>query len=386
MFRIKIKHSFIDDWLAFAVAVQSPLIILQQILVDILGMEAESTTIYRVMLTAFPMVIAIYWGFKRNKRLFLITYSFSILLFLYTIVFFPQNYKYLVSEAVRFTLPVILPSCLCLICLRDIRSFEKVLYYISWITFYMSIFYVMNIVLGLAHFSKYNMSFSYGLLLPMVSLYSSRNKYAVIGSVLMLIFVLALGSRGAAVAFVLYIFVDIILFHKRYIPLIVLLVMSTIVSIPLFLNYLDDLGISSRTLILLMNGELNQDSGRSEVYELVLTPLLQNPIMGLGLWGDRYYINGYYCHNIILEILLNFGFIIGPLLIIAFVFKFIVVYMRVDNESKQMLLKYFISCILPLFLSNSYLIAPSFGVFMGVFCSIEKQKIALPMYLCKDKQ
>ena len=73
---VKISSKFVDDWLAFAVAIQSPLIILQQILVDILGMEIESTTIYRVLLTAFPMTIAIALGFNRNKRLFLATYKF----------------------------------------------------------------------------------------------------------------------------------------------------------------------------------------------------------------------------------------------------------------------------------------------------------------------
>ena len=373
MFRLKIKHSFVDNWLAFAVAIQSPLIILQQILADILGMEVESTTIYRVMLTAVPMVIAIVLGFNRNKRLFLVTYIFSVLLLFYTIVVFPQNYEYIVSEAIRFTLPVIIPSCLCLICLSDIHIFEKVLYYISWLTFYMAVYYVLNIILGIVPFSGYNMSFSYGLLLPMVSLYSHRNKYSVLASFLLFIFVVAIGSRGAAVVFALYIFMDIVLFNKKYIPLIALLVLGIIVSIPIFLNYLDELGVSSRTLMLLLSGEINQDSGRSEVYELVLTPLLQNPILGLGLWGDRYYIDGFYCHNIILEILLNFGLIIGPLIIIVFVYKFIVTYIRSSSASKQILLKYFISCILPLFLSNSYLIAPIFGISMGIFYAIKVQ-------------
>lgn len=373
MFRLSLKRGDIDYCLAFAVAIQSPLIILQQILVDILGMEAEATTIYRVILTAFPMAIAIVLGFNRNKRLFLITYSFSLILLLYNIVVFPQNSEYIVSEATRFTLPVIIPSCLCLICLRDIQIFEKILYYISWLTFSMAFFYVLNLLLGIVPFSSYNMSFSYALLLPMVSLYSHRNKFPVLASFLLFIIVVAIGSRGAAVVFVLYVFMDVILFNKKYIPLIALLVFGAIVSIPVFLNYLDEFGISSRTLMLLLNGEINQDSGRSDVYDLVLTPLIQNPIIGLGLWGDRYYINGFYCHNIILEICLNFGLILGPLIIITFVYKFIVTYMRSCNVSKQILLKYLISCILPLFLSNSYLIAPSFGIFMGVLYSVNHQ-------------
>ena len=148
MSQIKIKTSFIDYWLAFAVSIQSPLIILQQILVDILGMEIESTTKYRVILTAFPMLVAIILGFYRNKRLFLITYSFSFIILLYNFCLFPQNNEYIISEAIRFTLPVVIPSCLCLICLRDICFFEKVLYYISWLTFCLAIFYALNFLLG----------------------------------------------------------------------------------------------------------------------------------------------------------------------------------------------------------------------------------------------
>ena len=367
---IKISNKLVDNCIAFAIAIQSPLILLQQVLIDILGMNAEETTKYRVLLTAMPMSLAIILGFNRNKKLFVYTYFFIFILLLYNIVLFPQNQEFLFSEVIRFTLPVVIPSCLCFLCLSNIYIFEKVLYYVSWLTFVMAVYYVLNLIGGKVMFGGYNMSFSYGLLLPMMALYSHKTRYSVFASLLLLLFVIALGSRGAAVAFFLYIILDIFLFNKKYVPLIIAIIIFAISLIPLFLNYLDDIGISSRTLMLLLNGDFEHDSGRSEVYELVIIPLMENPLMGLGLWGDRYYIDGSYCHNIILEICLNFGLILGPLLILYFVIQFLVIYYHLYKEYRMLLLKYLLACILPLLFSNSYLISPNFGIFIGIFMSI----------------
>ena len=372
---VKIPNKIIDICIAFAVAIQSPLILLQQVMVDIVGMNAEETTKYRVFLTAIPMIVAIILGYNRNKRIFIITYSFFLILLLYNLVVFPLNSEYILYEAVRFTLPVVIPSCLCLLCLSDMRVFEDVLYYISWITFCLAIYYVLGVTFGGIMFNGYNMSFSYGLLLPMISLYSRKNSYSVIASMLLFIFVIALGSRGAAVFFSLYVIVDIILFNRKFLILIIIAIVSIILLIPLFINKLDEFGISSRTLMLLLSGDFNQDSGRSEIFDLVINPLMKNPIMGIGLWGDRYYIDGFYCHNIILEICLNFGMFLGPLLILYVVVFFLKVYFHSSTENKMILLKYFIACVLPLMLSSSYLVAPNFGIFVGIIYSIKKYNL-----------
>lgn len=385
---IRISTKIVDICIAFAVAIQSPLILLQQVLVDIVGMNAEETTKYRVVLTAIPMIIAIILGYNRKKKIFIIIYSLFLILLLYNIVVFPQNSEYLLYEAVRFTLPVVIPSCLCLLCLSDMQVFEDVLYYISWITFCLALYYVLGITFGGIMFNGYNMSFSYGLLLPMLSLYSRKNSYSIIASLLLFIFVIALGSRGAAVFFTLYVIVDIILFNRKYLIFIILAIVSIIFLIPLFINKLDELGISSRTLILLLSGDFDQDSGRSEIFDLVINPLMKNPILGIGLWGDRYYIDGFYCHNIILEVCLNFGIVLGSFLILYIFVFFLKTYFRSNAENKMVLLKYLIACVLPLMLSNSYLVAPNFGIFLGVLysirnCNVYKQTLKYKK-ICKD--
>ena len=48
-----------DHYIAFAVLLQSFLVILQQVLIAVFHMPPEATTIYRVVLTAIPLSLAI---------------------------------------------------------------------------------------------------------------------------------------------------------------------------------------------------------------------------------------------------------------------------------------------------------------------------------------
>lgn len=48
-----------DHYIAFAVLLQSFLVILQQVLIAVFHMPPEATTIYRVVLTAIPLSVAI---------------------------------------------------------------------------------------------------------------------------------------------------------------------------------------------------------------------------------------------------------------------------------------------------------------------------------------
>ena len=53
------KHLKTDHYIAFAVLLQSFLVILQQVLISVFHMPPEATTLYRVILTAIPLSLAI---------------------------------------------------------------------------------------------------------------------------------------------------------------------------------------------------------------------------------------------------------------------------------------------------------------------------------------
>ena len=59
-----VKKEIEDKFISFAVMIQSLLAVLQTVMVGVWKMDADSTTIYRVLLTAVPMSIAIVIAIK----------------------------------------------------------------------------------------------------------------------------------------------------------------------------------------------------------------------------------------------------------------------------------------------------------------------------------
>ena len=87
---------------------------------------------------------------------------------------------------------------------------------------------------------------------------------------------------------------------------------------------LNSVGFSSRTVekILLGNGAFMQSKGRQSIWNQAVGSI---GVFGKGLFGDRTvlldeYHNPTYPHNFILEIMIDFGMIVGPILILLFVF------------------------------------------------------------------
>ena len=179
--------------IAFAVLLQSFLVILQQTLISVFYLQAEATTIYRVILTAIPLSVAIIITLYRKWQTFLLVYVITILILLFNIIIFPQNEVFLKLNSLRFLLPVVIPSALCLMYISSIDVIESVLYNISLFTFFLALFYVISYLRGCFLITGYSMSFSYGLLLPMLSLYSKKNLYSVIASILLFLIIIVIG-------------------------------------------------------------------------------------------------------------------------------------------------------------------------------------------------
>ena len=92
-------------------------------------------------------------------------------------------------------------------------------------------------------------------------------------------------------------------------------------------EWLESLGVSSRTIEIMTSGfdSMTDDNGRSIIWENCRTAISQKPWTGYGIGGDRNLmllgknyvsrVGGVYAHNIIYELLLDFGVIIGSLLL-----------------------------------------------------------------------
>ena len=368
----RLTNTVVDYLISGVVFIQSALVIFQQIMIEVWMMSPDSTTIYRVLLSGILMIFAIMFSLRRAPLRFILVYGAVLMLLCAHIILFPQNIEYIKTEASRFLLPMVIPSALCLSTITNIENAEKALYVISWVTLVFVIYYIVEFFKGSFIIESYNMSFSYGCLLPMVSFYRQRKLIDYLIAILLLVIVLAIGSRGAAIVFIFYVFYDIFQSNKKWSLIFIVGILLLFLSLPTLSIYLDTIGINSRTLTLLANGDINQDSGRSVIYNYFINLLNTHPLLGLGLFGDRVYLDGYYCHNIFLEMLLNFGYLgvlfIWPVILIIIGW----IYVNSNKINKNRIVCYTIVLIGPLLVSHSYLTYVEFGIYCGFLSLILK--------------
>jgi len=367
-----------DRIIAFAVMIQSLLLVLQTVMIGFFHMNADATTIYRVVLTAIPMIVAMVIALARNPLRFIVGYIVSVVLLLFTLAIFPDNTPFVMSQGLRFLLPVVVPSFLCLTVVYDYDIVERTLYIISWFVMFLVLFYIFGFFTGVVSITSYNMAFSFACVLPFVAFYSHREYYDQIACFVLFILVIAIGARGAALCMASYVVFDLFQYKSKWRFLLLAVIVAFIVLLPLLNSWLYSIGISSRTLDMLLSGEITSDSGRSSIRKYFINQLVEHPFFGIGLFGDRLLDDVSYCHNILLEIILDFGIPIGGLLLFIGLIKLISIYYHSDSDNRNILVGYFCALVLPFMTSGSYLINSNFAIFIGLCFLINKQNILDP--------
>ena len=233
------------------------------------------------------------------------------------------------------------------------------------------ILYGVMYLLGGFIIDNYSMSFSYSLLFPTFVLVSKKNIIWKVIAVVLMIEMLAIGSRGALLLSLAYcIFLVVrrnISFSKLLLWLIAFYLgyqylFNSIISF--FVNLFNKNGIDSRTLRLLLNDELiSHDSGRSDIYKHTWQLIDKAPLFGHGVWADREYLNAY-CHNVFLELFLDFGYFGTGIILTIFMIKQLNIFRNIPNNHKFIYIM-MLGMLGPLFASSSYLISFNTGMFLG---------------------
>lgn len=362
------------DWIISIGVLSQPIwLLLQHSLIFLLNVDLTSSTQYRVVLVAIPLILALIISVMRKPVMFFFTYLVVVSLLLLTIAIFPDNSEYVKSQSMRFLLPVVVPSTLCLVCVKNFEVVRKTLYFVSWICASIGIILGITFFGGVWRAQGYNMSLSYGLLLPMVFLFSQRRIINYIVSFFLFLFVLAIGSRGAVFCFIIYILFELIGRRSWWSILLLFILIVLYLNISFVDNWFLDLGISSRTMNMYNSDEFAADSGRAAIRSYFIAQLLQHPFLGIGLFGDRTVSGIAYCHNVFLEILLDFGFLMGGAIIFWFILFVIKEYRRCSEANKILIIASICIFFLPLMFSGSYLIDYSMGVFLGILVLVHKQ-------------
>ena len=149
-------------------------------------------------------------------------------------------------------------------------------------------------------------------------------------------------------------------------------------------QFLSSIGFgNSRTVQNLINGSISDDNGRAEIWAIAIEMIQKNGILGLGYgaYGDRYvirprYIWVGYCHNVFLELLIDYGVIVGSILILIGLYVAIKMLFRIKEEIwRDTFLVFFIaSCKLLLYGSYWYCEAFWGAIAVGVGYSMCKKR------------
>ena len=137
---------------------------------------------------------------------------------------------------------------------------------------------------------------------------------------------------------------------------------------------------NSRNFRLLAHDRLTYDSGRFPIYKAVLDTLEENPLLARGIGADRLLTpSGSYVHNIVLELCVDFGVIIGLLLYSWLLYIGFYMFIRCKSrEWRALFLPFYCYSMIELFLSGSlwesgYLFA-AIAVYLRFRCLNREEK------------
>ena len=362
-----------DRYLSITVLLQMIVVIVQLLLPLLWIVSEEQAAGYRVLFSIVTYSPAILIIMRRKPNIFFVTFAVYGIVLLLNYQMFPESHVFIESSSVYSLTPIMILTALSIISIRDLDMFKKMLLYVSRLTLLLALAYTTAYqMMSLKGFQlDYNMAFGYSMLLPAMYLFVQPKTSDKLFSIAMLLLILLGGSRGPALILVLFYIVDVLFFGtvKKTWTKLPLILLGLFVLVYFSQKYIDF--EESRTLSLLERGELiTNDTGRGEyVYNIIKQRIFERPILGWGIGADRYFVNGSTAHNIIYELLLEYG-IFGGGIIVVFFFGWIVknYFSRsVLNQhgGREMYVIMVFYGILPLMVSSSYLIDIRFGILIG---------------------
>ncbi len=269
--------------------------------------------------------------------------------------------------------------------------------------FLISICYSVMIILQGFRSDSYMLS-SYNLIIPtcILLIYGMKEFKAIyfLGGSISFLTILLYGARGAVfcvgVGVILFLFKHIVdrKFNSKKMVL-ALIISSAVLWLVINFEYILKKILkmtNSRTIRLLLTGNIINGYGRSELYDAFKREISSNPFEFRGILADRVLAaqimnqpisRGTYAHNIIYEILYEYGLIFG-----FFVLLFIFICLgccirkviRIGNEDLFILLvSIFPVGFCSLFFSGSYLTTHYFWILMGLTYNILRGNFAKKM-------
>ena len=345
----------------------------------------SKVTVGLAYLYALPSV------FKRSKKIFFILYGITMIIFMIHYLCFPENRVFIISLIIPFFL-MVLPSFIYALSIKNFLIFKNFVEKSSHVIFLIGSLISISILLRRSVIASYSMSLAYYMLLPSLTFLDKLfEKFSVKYSfsfILSLLVIILLGSRGPLFCITMFFFLRIFRSFKKISYVKAILLSSTLgIFMVIFIFFKDIVntlynvllhhGIYSRTLYLLSDNRGFYLSGRFPIYQGIIAEIMNNPFLGIGLGGDRRITNGTYAHNLFIELICNFGFIIGGIFIISILYLILYSLQYKNNTKYTLSLLWIALGFIPLMVSGSYLISISFAIFLGILVRFKRNIVVI---------
>lgn len=272
----------------------------------------------------------------------------------------------------------------------------------SIITVIYAVCYVIGQRKGLYSSTDY-MSFSYNLMPGCIfSLYRGicqKKKISLLIAIVLMIFLISFGSRGVLVAVAVAAFMLLIKNQERITlkSVLIWLVMLTVVlfviiNLTTIVYYLRSQFPNSRTIAImskdLLSGGINL-ANRNLYYDYLGKHISDYVAWGTGILRDRYIISqevsrisygenwlGCYIHNFYLEVIMQFGIIVGALILMYFTYKLIRAFTQlkyVEESRKAMFLMFVPATFITYMVSGSYLHSMRFYFMLALIVLLSRK-------------
>lgn len=324
-------------------------------------------------------ILLLYRAFPKDS---IILISFVLIILLLSFAVHPENIKYFQQVQTQFILCIdaylIIRSNLV-----KIELLKKVLRMFCYGLSILAIFTFFSQQSTLLFMEKY-MDYSNAVsIVSALLLYFGLNECKKIDTVLGFITYIILfvaGGRGSFVTLTLLIvcllwlkYNDKRLIYMAFSICIVLLIFPNLI-LDIILGISSSLDFESRTIERLLSGDLLRGNDRYQLYSYLLGKIEDDYFLGGGICADRHYLNighltdnGYYAHNIVIELITDFG-IFGIFLTI-FIIRNIYIFIKKYHKNSEIcgfIMVYFIVSFVQLFFSRSWLTEPNLFILMGL--------------------
>jgi O-antigen ligase len=237
------------------------------------------------------------------------------------------------------------------------------------------------------------MNFGYTLLpsviICLMTYIKEKKKIYFLISFLGIFLIIVFGSRGSIFSLLVFIFLYIFIYSNFKMRILYLLMLSFSIFLVLYLvlpnlnsiiDFLVNHDIESDFLDRVINGEILINN-RQDIYNILIQNMKNNVFLGSGIGGDRVLIARYwyseaYAHNIILEILTQFGLFLGLFSILLFIILTVKKSVNMTKNNRLLFIALLSVSIPKLFFSSSFWYESYFFALLGFIVLINKKEVA----------